>query len=58
MSKLIEQKYENQFQHKAAEYVDKMAEQQPESELEKRYKEFKRKAEEASVIEICTTAQT
>ena len=56
MSKLIEQKYENQFQHKAAEFVDKMAEQQ--SELEKRYKEFKRKAEEASVIEICTTAQT
>jgi hypothetical protein len=49
MSKLIEQKYENEFQHKATEFVDKMVEQfeMRKRELEKQYKKSKERAEEA-----------
>ena len=49
MSQLIEQKYEDQFHHKATEFVDKMVEQfeMRRIELEKQYKESKQRAEEA-----------
>ena len=49
MSKLIEQKYQNEFQHRATEFVNKMVEQfeMCKGELEKQYKKSKERAEEA-----------